>query len=212
MLPHPEAVRVAIAIALAAVVLRFTLWRALLCLKPTSVRLELEAPADQVTLPIELKGVDQELTALGFQRLGTRSEKPKFGKQVLSFDYANEADGTFATAYLEDAARVYFLTHTDTGGFVISANHKRPAKEVPGRYFSSCLEDVSVERLYRAHQRTMVGFGTPVGPYTQEGRLEKAKAWYEGPGRSELRLQHLPGLLWSVGSLGMVGAVFWGKP
>lgn len=197
---------------IAAVVLRFTLWRALLVFRPTSVRLEIEEPADQVKLPDALQKPAAELERLGFVRLGSHSEKPPFGPRTLCFDFARAEEGIFATLFegRDEVAALYLMSRLPGGGFVISANHRRPAKDEPGRYVTGWLEDVSVDRIYKAHLRRTEGL--PVqADFTQEGRMAAARAWYEGPGKSEVRQQHVPGLLWTVASLGMVAAAVFGR-
>jgi hypothetical protein len=197
---------------LAATVLYFFLWRALVTIFPGWVKTELEAPAEGSRVPDELKAQDEALRSLGFTLLGTRSEKAPLSPELISFDYSHP-EKVFATAFLarDGRPRLYFLSRTDRGAIVISANYRRAAREIPGRYFSSSLEDCTPERLYRAHTRTVPSFGAPVGPLDQEGRLELARAWFAGPGKLELRLQNLPGLLWTVAALGMVGHALFGR-
>lgn len=197
---------------IAAAVLRLTFWRALLVLRPTSVRLEVEEPGDQVKIPPGLQKSAAELERLGFVRLGSHSEKPPLGPRTLCFDFARPAKGIFATLFegRDEAAALYLMSRLASGGFVISANHRRPAKDEPGRYVTGWLEDVPVDRIYKAHLRRVEGMPLEA-TFTQEGRMEAARAWYEGPGRSELRQQHVPGLLWTVASLGMVAAAVFGR-
>jgi hypothetical protein len=203
----------AVALCVAGWILYANLWRAVLCLAPQSMKIEAEAPADKMKLPSELAKYQADLLALGFCAIGSRYEKPRFTHETISYDYAQEKEKAFATIYLgrDDRPRLYFLSHTDGGAFVISSNYRRPAKEIPGRYFSGALEDFATDRLFKAHLRRVASFGQPTGRFDQEGRLAAARAWFAGPGRAEVRLQNLHGLLWSVGTLGMVGAAIFGK-
>ncbi|MBI3184537.1 MAG: hypothetical protein HYZ28_20570 [Myxococcales bacterium] len=202
-----------LALFLAGVVLYLNLWRAVLCLWPPSIRIEAEVPADKMQVPAELSALEKEVLSLGFRPVGSRFEKPRFTRETISYDYACDKDGAFATLYLsrDGSPRLYFLTRTDQGAFVISANYRRPAREVPGRYFSAGLEDVSPERVYKAHLRRTASFGAPIGRLDQEGRLEAARHWFSGPGRVEVRQKNLHGLLWSLASLGMVAVAVFGK-
>lgn len=197
-----------LAIGLGAGILYFNLWRAVLCLRPDSLEVEADAPPGTVKLPHELTRADGELRALGFLPVGSRYEKAPLAREVLSYDYAHPGDKAFATLHLgrDGKPRLYFLSQTDRSAFVISADYRRPAREIPGRYFSASLESFAPDRVYKAHLRRVASFGNPVGQFDQQGRLAAARAWFAGPGRSEIRLQNVHGLLWSVFSLGMVGA------
>ena len=195
------------AVAAAAVVWRFTLWRAVLVFAPSSVRIEPEDPPGQAKLPPPLPKLAAELQALGFLPLGTHSERPPLGPQTLCFDFVHPGDRTFVTAWLtgDDMPRFYFLTMLAGDGFIITANHRRAARAIDGHYLSGGLENVSPDRLFKAHVRLLDG-RAPSGDLTLEGRVAAARAWYAGPGRAEVRLQNFHGLLWSVGTLGMVAA------
>jgi hypothetical protein len=201
------------AVVAAAVVLRFMLWRALLVLAPSSVRVEPEDPPGQAKVPPSLAKMVAELKALGFAALGTHSERPPLGPQMLCFDFARLEDGTFATAWItgEDTPRLYFLSMLASGGFVITANYRRLARAIDGQYLSGGLENVPPDRLFKAHVRLLEGHA-PSGDFTLDGRVSAARAWYAGPGRAEVRLQNFPGLLWSVGTLGMVAAAILANP
>ncbi|MFZ5470666.1 MAG: hypothetical protein ACOZIN_14635 [Myxococcota bacterium] len=202
-----------VGLALAGFVLQKNLWRALLCVAPHSMRIEPDAPADAMRVPGELSRLEADVKALGFVPIGSRLERPRLTKELVSYDFAHVEDKVFVTLYLgrDRRPRLYFLSHTDRDAFVITANYRRPAREVPGRYFCGALEDASTERVFKAHQRRVASFGSPVGRFDQEGRLAAARAWFGGPGKVEVRLQNLHGLLWSVGTLGMVAAALFGK-
>ncbi len=201
------------ALGAAGWILYANLWRAVLCLAPGSMKIEAEAPADRVKLPPELLGYHAELKALGFACIGSRYEKPRLTRETESFDYAHPEERAFATSYLgrDGRPRLYFLSQTEGGAFVLSSNYRRPAREIPGRYFSGALEGFSADRLFKAHLRRVASFGPPTGRFDQEGRLAAARAWFAGPGRADVRIQNLHGLLWSVGTLGMLGAAIFGK-
>ncbi len=183
-------------------------WRLVLCFKPEAIRVEADAPPDQMKLPAELASLDEQVRALGFRPIGSRSEKPPLGREQVTYDYAHPEEGAFASLYYRrNRARLYFLTRTDKGAFVISANYRRPAREIPERYFSAGLEHVPIDRIYKAHLKRVAAFGNPVGPYDQEGRLQAAREWFEGPGRWEVRLQNLQGLLLNLGMAGTIASV-----
>lgn len=196
-----------------AVVMRGNLWRAWLCLRPTSITIEADAPAGQIKLPEELEKPDVELRALGFVSLGSHLEQPRFGPEMFSYDYAHPSDRCFATLYVGTTgeAKLYFLTPTQHHGFVITANHRRPAREIKGRYLSGSLEALPAARVYTAHLRRVGEVGVPEGEFTQAGRIAAAKAWFAGPGNVEVRQQNALGLLWTVGTVGMVAAAIFGR-
>ena len=196
-----------------AVVLRGNLWRAWLCLKPTSITIEADAPAGQCKLPQALERADAELRALRFTSLGSHLEQPRFGPQMVSYDYSHPTEPCFATLYVSTngGAKLYFLTPTEGAGFVITANHRRAAREIKGRYLSGSLESFPAARVLTAHLRRVGEVGVPVGEFTQAGRIAAAKAWFAGPGNVEVRQQNALGLLWTVGTVGMVAAAIFGR-
>ncbi len=213
MINLPDVVALLVGAAVIAVVLRGNLWRAWLCLWPTSIQIEPDAPADQVKLPKILEQQDAELRALGFITVGSHLEQARFGPELISYDYAHPEDRCFATLYVgtNGTARYYFLTRTAGDGFVITSNHRRPARELKGRYLSGSLEWMPAARVFNAHQRRVPEVGTPEGECTQAGRIAAARAWFAGPGNVEVRQQNALGLLWTVGTVGMVAAAIFGR-
>ena len=209
----PDTFIVVGALGLAGLVLYLNLWRAVLCVRPSSLVIDVEAPPDKMEVPAELEGLAKELLECGFVPMGSHYEKPRLTHETYSYDYAHVAGKVFATVYLsrKDEPRLYFLTQAESGAFAITANHRRPARELPGQYLSGWIEDRTVARVFKAHQRWAATLGPAGGRFDQAGRLEAAKRWFEGPGKAEVRAQNLHGLLWSVGTLGMVGAAIFGK-
>jgi hypothetical protein len=199
-------------LVLAVVLLVMNLWRAILFLFPSSVRVEPEAPADQMDLPLELGALATGLQALGFVPLGSHEEKPRLQRATRSYDWAHPGERIFATAYLgaDGTPRFYLLTPLAPEGFVITSSYRRPAMELPGRYRSGSLEDASPERLLRAHLRRLEGL-TRAGDFTWEGRVQAGRSWYQGLGRKEIRRQNLQGLLWTVMALAIVVSAFLGR-
>jgi len=198
-------------LALATALLALNLWRAALYLFPARVRVEPEAPADQMNLPAELAPAEEQLRALGFHALGNHEEKPLLRRATLSYDYAHPGERVFATLYLgsDGTPRLYFLTPLAPEGFVVTADYRRPALDIPGRYRSGGLEEAPPERVFRAHLRRLEGL-TPTGEFTWEGRVEAGRSWYRGLGQVEIRRQNLPGLLWTVAALAIVASAFLG--
>ena len=203
-------------LALAVVLLRLNFWRALLFLFPGSVRIEPEAPADQMDLPDALAPLAGQLQALGFTPLGSHEEKPLLQRATRSYDWAHTGERVFATLHLgtDDLPRLYLLTPLasgDSGGFVVTASYRRPALDLPG-YRSGSLEDASPERLLRAHVRRLEGLSPgAAGDFTWEGRVQAGRAWYQGLGRKEIRRQNLQGLLWTAIALAIVASSFLGR-
>ena len=200
-------------LVLAGVLLFLNFWRALLYLLPHSVRVEPEAPADQMDLPDSLSPLAGQLQALGFTPVGSHEEKPLLQKATRSYDWAHPGERVFATLHEggDLLPRLYLLTPLASGGFVVTASYRRPALDVPG-YRSGSLEDAAPERLLRAHVRRLEGL-EPAGPegFTWEGRVQAARAWYQGLGRKEIRRQNLQGLLWTAIALAIVASAFLGR-
>jgi hypothetical protein len=198
-------------LGLAVSLLVLNLWRAALFLFPSRVRVEPDAPADQMKLPTELAPAAEQLRASGFIPLGSHEEKPPLRRATLSYDYAHPGERVFATLHLgpDGAPRLYFLTPLAPEGFVITAGYRRPALEIPGLYRSGGLEEAPPERLFRAHLKRLEGL-SPTGDFTWEGRVEAGRSWYRGLGQKEIRRQNLPGLLWTVAALAIVASAFLG--
>ncbi len=198
-------------LALASLVLiRWNLWRAVLFLAPGSVLVDSDAPAGAAPLPAPLSGPHRALLALGFVALGTHLEHPRFGKRLLSFDYAHPTERVYASLFLGlSGPRLYLLTPTRGGGLVLTADFRRPAREEKGRYLSGTVEGATPERLLRAHQRRVAELGEPDSSWTLDGRVDAARSWYSGAGKTEVRQQNAVGLLWTVFAIGMVGAALW---
>lgn len=193
----------------AAVVLRLSLWRAVLTVRPDAVRVEPETPADVTTLPAELIDAGDQLEALGFTLLGTHSEKPPLRREELFFDYLHRTQPVLASLSLgrEDLERLTLLTRTERG-FVVTSNFKRPAREVPGRTLSGGLDGASIERVFKAHVRRVPELGPPVTLKSIDDAVEAVRAWFATSGKPESRQRHAVGLLWTLFALGMVGAAF----
>ena len=206
-----ELATVVAGLVLAVTLFWLNLWRAVLVLFPASVRVEPEAPADQMDLPQECAAQAGQLKALGFVPLGSHDEKPRLRAATRSYNYAHPAEKVFATLHLgpDGQPRLYFLTPVAPDGFVITAGYRRAALDIPGRYRAGGLEDAAPDRLLRAHLKRLEGL-TPSGEFTWEGRVAAGRSWYRGLGQKEIRRQNLPGLLWTVAALAIVASAFLG--
>lgn len=209
----PLLVRAAV-VVLAAVLLRYTLWRAVLFARPASVRVDPDEPPREWDgqqwglLPLPLRPRAAELFALGFAPQGTHIEAAWLGPTRTCFDLVHEEAGVYASLYegASGRARMYLLSARE-GRFVLTADYRRPAKEAPGRYLSGYLEGASAERILRAHLRRSaeLAAGLAAGCNSAlEARVAAQRAWYAGPGRAEVRARNARGLLWTAGTLGMV--------
>lgn len=199
---------VALVGAIGLIVLRLSLWRALLFVSPTSIRIDPEDPGAARDVPDALRASAAQLAQLGFVPLGTHSERPRFGPHTLCWNYVHPDDATVATLYegRDGTPHLYFLSVLAGGGYAITANYRRAAREVPGRYVSGWLEDIPADRVYRAHTRRVASIEVAPPPSSLDARVDLQRAWYGGFGKSEVRQQNMQGLLWSLGSLGMVAA------
>jgi hypothetical protein len=187
------------------IILRLNLWRALLFLRPSGVVVEQDSPADQMKLPESLHAAVAELRALGFEPLGSRYEKAALAPAFVSFDFACAREHAYATLYPSrfGGARLYFLTPVEGGGFVLTANFRRPSRKSGSGYLAGGLPNVPADRLLKAHQKRLEGL-KPTDSYTPQARLDAARAWLDGPGRGEIRQQNLNGLV----SAGLAGVLF----
>lgn len=192
---------------LAIVGLRFQAWRAVLFLRSQSVRVDVETPADQTQVPAELEDALFELKKLGFTLLGAHTEKIPLAPERLFIDavHAHEPVVASLTVGPDEQEHLVFVTESDKG-FVVTANYKRPAREVPGHYLSGSIDGAAPERLFKVHLRRVPEIGTAKRVETLEARVESVRRWFSESGKPELRQQHAVGLLWTVFALGMVGA------
>jgi hypothetical protein len=137
-------------------------------------------------------------------------EHPRFGKRLVSFDYAHPTEKVYASVFEGlSGVKTYLLTPTRGGGLVLTADFRRPAHEEKGRYLSGTVEGANPERLLRAHQRRVPELGEPESSWSLDGRVDAARSWYSGAGKTEVRQQNAVGLLWTVFAIGMVGAAIW---
>lgn len=212
MQPEGNLLYAVLAAIAGVVLLRFHLWRAVVFLRPESVRVDADTPDGSVLVPGALEPTWDALKALGFAPLGSHLEHARFSPAVTMYDAVHEAKGVFASVFegKDGRARLVLLSPLD-GGFVLTANYRRPAREVPGRYASGGIEGATVERLVNAHARRLAALGAARGPWTLDARIDAARNWYRGSGKAELRQQHAVGLLWTLGALGMVGAAIFGR-
>ena len=191
----------------ALVLLRFQAWRAMLCVRPQAVRVEVETPADVTTIPAELEDAWGELKKLGFTLLGAHSEKALLAPATWFLDAVHPTSPVVASLSLGPDEQDHLVLLTQSArGFVITANYRRLSYEVPGAYLAGGLDGATPERLLKAHLRRVPEIGTPTSLQTIEERVVAAREWYSRSGKPELRQQHAVGLLWTLGALGMVGA------
>jgi hypothetical protein len=196
---------VVLAVLAGLVVLRLQIWRALLFITPTSVRVEAEEPSSVVVVPGALEPAVEALRTLGFVLVGTHSESPRLTRGTRFIDLLEPTTGTWASVAEGRRARVSLLSCT-AQGWVVTSDFRRPSSDVAGA-LAGAIEGASPERLLKAHLR-LVQAPEPVAHPTLEARVELARAWFAGPGRAELRQQHAIGLLWSLGALALMGAPF----
>lgn len=197
-----------LALVAALVLLRFQAWRAVLCLRPQAVTVEVETPADVTQVPGELEDAWGELQKLGFVMLGAHSEKAPLSPAARWFlDARHPVEPVIASLSVsrDEQEHLVFFTQSERG-FVITANYRRLSFEVPGSYLAGGLDGATPERLLKAHLRRVPEIGTPKVLQTLEDRVVAAREWYSRSGKPELRQQHAVGLLWTLGALGMVGA------
>lgn len=205
-----QAVVLLAALAVAAYLLRRYLPDALKCVWPSSLRLEVDAPRDAVKVPLRLHPLHDELTALGFELVGSFVERPWLGPQRPCLAYAAPTHGVFAATFVASdlRPRLDLFSFVGEGGVALTSSYRRPAREDPGRYLAGGMENTTVERVLNAHVRRSHALGVSLGPYELEPFVERLNDWLRGSGGKDLRAQNAPALLWSAFSLGMVAAAF----
>lgn len=198
----------AVAILVLAIIgLRFQAWRAVLFLRPGSVRVEPETPADATQIPGELEDAVGELKKLGFVLLGAHSEKIPLLQERHYVDLVHPEHPVVASVTVGPDEQDHLTLFTESErGFVVTANYRRAAREVPGSYLSGGLDGASPERLLKVHLRRVPEIGPAQKVETLDSRVESARRWFSRSGKPELRQQHAVGLLWTLFALGMVGA------
>jgi hypothetical protein len=135
----------------------------------------------------------EALEDLGFLPLGTRGERGTLGAFEQSLDaYAHPARGAYADVIdgpPREGARTVLFTPFADGAAVLTATFPRGARStsralvgsVPGSVGAAlAAHEVAVRRFTAAH-------GSPQVSPDLAARVEAARAWYRGEGRSELR-------------------------
>lgn len=187
VLPAPHTVLVLIALAAFALVLRAVAWRLWQLFRPQDVILR-PATEAEARPPEGFPALTSALAGLGFAPLGARVEKPRFAKATVSFELGNAGARAFATVQRagRGQARLYFLSPTDDGRLLLTPTAPEHLSEG-----------------WAAHTRRVEGRARE-GRYDLGEREALARAWYAGEGKSQIRRQHVPVLLWSLLALGMV--------
>lgn len=201
----PFDIRLLVYGATALVLLRLSLWRALLWWRPSWLRLEEEDPAEGLKLSPDGEPLWSDLRRLGFVPLGSHVEKAPLKPARLFFDFGHPGEGMFASVLAgAGAPKVTLWTALSEGGLLCTSNARRPALEWQGRYFSGALEGASVNRLFQAHRRRAQGLKVEKSEISQKARMALARMWLEGPGKVELRVRHFRGLLWTLAAFGIL--------
>jgi hypothetical protein len=201
--------RVAISLALGLLILWRNLPGALMFLRPGLVRVR-RAPEDALDEPLfaEMEG---ELAPLGFRRLGAHLEKAPLRRPVLSYDFVNEAEHTFGSAFRDGGVmRLYLLTPFSGGGFVLTADHRRTGVE-RGDYLAGGLPGAGPDALLAAHRRRverLVREGRqPLADLSMDAREQAAVRWHRGAGARELRLRNANQLILCLMGVAILVAV-----
>jgi hypothetical protein len=206
--------RAALSLALAAFVLWRNLPAAILCLFPRLMR----ARGEDETWPKvdrELFAqMEEELSPLGFKRLGVHVERAPLSRGQLAYDFVNEAEGTWCTATARgEEGALYLLTPFEGGRFVRTADHRVASIERPGECLSGGMPGAQPEQVFAAHRRRVERL-KEAGRALQadlslEARVKAANRWFEGCGARELRTRNLNGLVMTAMGIGIAGVVAW---
>ncbi len=186
--------------------------RAALFLAPSLMRAEGDASAGPATAALARTG--DELEQMGFARLGARRESGALGGLDLASDaWANEPEGAYADVLAHaprgGGPRFYFLSPFHDGAVVLTANHPRFARSTD-RVQTGGLPGAGLEATWAAHRVAVGRFaerhGAPEVRADMAARAEAARAWYRGPGGSELRRLFLASFLAAAMAI-LIGAV-----
>lgn len=137
----------------------------------------------------------QQLEALGFRRLGVLRQRGPLGALAVAAETYAGPDGT-AYADVSDGRagpRVVFFTPFAGGGAVVTENvRRRPIATAAIQ--AAGLPDAPLPAVHAAHAVAVRRFGQRHGPPSAApelaARVAAARAWYDGPGRRELRTGH----------------------
>lgn len=176
--------------------------RALVFAAPGLVRTSGDPGAPPATAPQARAGED--LTRLGFLRLGARRERGLLrGLDLDSDAWASPAEGAYADVLGHSGPgggwpQVYFLSPFPDGAMVLTANHPRMARS-SDLLQTGALPGAPVAATWAAHRaavaRFAAGHGRPAVRADLSAREEAARTWYRGPGRPELRRRFLMSFL-----------------
>ena len=208
----PVWLSLAVTAALTLAVLIIYLPGGLLWLMPGAIRHQ-ALPADEFPAaedPEPVRTTAPVLEALGFERLGVRSEKPPLGKPLRSYDWVNRAQRCYASAYMVDrrTRRLYFFTPYDGGAAVLTADHRRPGADLHGYYLAGGLDRATPEELWTAHRRQMAAMDETgrerIAMGTLPDRMACARAWFLGAGKREVRARQRTAAVMSVCGVAML--------
>ncbi len=210
-----DAWQVAATLALAGFVLFRNLPGALLCLFPRLMRARGEDESWPKVDRELLERMEEELTPLGFRRLGVHVERAPLQRGVIAYDFVHEEARTWATGYgPADEARLVLVTALDQagapGGFVLTADHRLLAVDAPGCLCGG-MPGAQPENLFAAHRRRVQGLENsgwkPSADLALEARVCAADRWFAGRGARELRLRHVNRLLMALLGLAVLGTL-----
>ena len=138
----------------------------------------------------------EQLETLGFTRLGVLHQRGPLGALTAASDtYASAAAAT-AFADVTEARpgpRVVFFTPFTGGAAVVTENARRRSISTSS-VLAGGLPDAPLSDVHAAHQVAVRRFsqrhGAPAVTPDLAGRVAAARAWYDGPGRREIRTTH----------------------
>ena len=206
--------RAALSLALAAFVLWRNLPAALLCLWPRLMRARGEDESWPRVDRFLFTQMEEELSPLGFKRLGVHVERAPLARGELAYDFVHDAEHTWATATVQgEEARLVLLTPFEGGAFVRTADHKVASLERDGECLSGGMVGAEPEHLFAAHRRRVERLKesgrVAQADLSLEARVKAADRWIGGWGARELRIKNLNGLAMTVVGLAIACAVAW---
>jgi hypothetical protein len=175
-------------------------WKAWLVVFPGSPEVAPDVPAENA--PAGSHTVD----VFHFKFLGTATESFRFGPtQAFSVFACQNAPMIF----FHSASGAAWACSMSSTRALVSTNFLRPSRETPGRYTSGGSEALSVGRLVQAHLRR-IHDQTFASELTLETACLQRQRWYQEFARTEVRLEHTTGLLWTIFGIVMIASTFVG--